>query len=129
MTDDDTVGYGRPPKHTRFKTGQSGNPKGRPKGANNLATEMADEMREVIPVRERGQSRRISKRRAIIKSLTAKAIQGDARAAVALFALEMKLRGQDDIARPAQSVADDQAIIKQYFEQLTASKRSNGENK
>ena len=28
----DDVGYGRPPKHTRFKPGQSGNPKGRPGG-------------------------------------------------------------------------------------------------
>ncbi|HEV3500148.1 MAG TPA: DUF5681 domain-containing protein [Bradyrhizobium sp.] len=27
--DDETVGYGRPPKHTRFKPGQSGNPGGR----------------------------------------------------------------------------------------------------
>ena len=25
------VGYGKPPKHTQFKKGQSGNPKGRPK--------------------------------------------------------------------------------------------------
>ncbi len=30
--DDGKIGYGRPPKHTRFKAGQSGNPKGRPKG-------------------------------------------------------------------------------------------------
>ena len=27
------VGYGKPPKATRFKSGQSGNPRGRPKGA------------------------------------------------------------------------------------------------
>ena len=27
----DKVGYGKPPKHTQFKKGQSGNPKGRPK--------------------------------------------------------------------------------------------------
>jgi hypothetical protein len=27
--DDDRVGYGKPPKHTRFKRGQSGNPRGR----------------------------------------------------------------------------------------------------
>jgi hypothetical protein len=27
--DDEPVGYGRPPKHTRFKPGQSGNPGGR----------------------------------------------------------------------------------------------------
>ncbi len=29
--DDGKVGYGKPPKHTRFQAGQSGNPKGRPK--------------------------------------------------------------------------------------------------
>ena len=29
--EDDRVGYGNPPKHTRFQAGQSGNPKGRPK--------------------------------------------------------------------------------------------------
>lgn len=27
---DDKVGYGKPPKHSRYKKGQSGNPKGRP---------------------------------------------------------------------------------------------------
>jgi len=26
------IGRGKPPMHTRFKPGQSGNPKGRPKG-------------------------------------------------------------------------------------------------
>lgn len=31
------VGYGKPPKNTRFKAGQSGNPKGRPKGKSSAA--------------------------------------------------------------------------------------------
>jgi hypothetical protein len=30
---DSRVGYKRPPQHSKFKPGQSGNPKGRPKGA------------------------------------------------------------------------------------------------
>ena len=29
------VGYGKPPAKTRFRPGQSGNPKGRPKGSKN----------------------------------------------------------------------------------------------
>ena len=29
--DDDKVGYGKPPKHSRFQPGRSGNPRGRPK--------------------------------------------------------------------------------------------------
>ncbi|MGK8235789.1 DUF5681 domain-containing protein [Roseovarius sp. MS2] len=31
MSDDDTVGFGRPPKQSQWTKGQSGNPRGRPK--------------------------------------------------------------------------------------------------
>ena len=81
------VGYGKPPKATRFKRGRSGNPKGRPKGSLNLATDLAAELGEQITVREDGRPRRISKQRALIKSLMAKALQGDVRATAALLAL------------------------------------------
>ena len=40
MADDYEVGYGKPPKHTRFRKGQSGNFLGRPKGSTNVQTEM-----------------------------------------------------------------------------------------
>jgi len=32
------IGYGNPPKHTRFRPGRSGNPAGRRKGVRNLMT-------------------------------------------------------------------------------------------
>jgi hypothetical protein len=32
------VGYGKPPRHSRFVKGQSGNPRGRPPGAKNMKT-------------------------------------------------------------------------------------------
>ena len=81
------VGYRKPPKATRFKPGQSGNPKGRPKGSPNLATDLSTELGELITVREGGEPRRVSKQRALIKSLMAKALQGDVRATTALLAL------------------------------------------
>src|SRR5205085_3084803 len=81
------VGYCSPPESTRFKPGQSGNPKGRPKGSRNLATDLAAELGEQITVRESGRARRISKQRALIKSLMVTALGGDVRATTALLAL------------------------------------------
>jgi hypothetical protein len=87
MSKDYPVGYRKPPKATRFKPGQSGNPNGRPKGNPNLASDLSAELGEQITVREGGQARYISKQRALIKSLMAKALQGDVRATTALLAL------------------------------------------
>ena len=71
MPGDYEVGYKRPPSHTRFEKGRSGNPRGRPKGTLNLATDLAEELGEMIEVRENGAVRRISKQRAMVKSLAA----------------------------------------------------------
>lgn len=38
------VGYGRPPTHTRFQPGKSGNPNGRPKGSKNTKTILMEEL-------------------------------------------------------------------------------------
>ena len=81
------VGYGRPPKSGQFRRGKTGNPGGRPKGSLKLATDLAAELNEQITVREDGRARRVSKQRALIKSLMAKALQGDVRASTAMLAL------------------------------------------
>lgn len=87
MAEEYQIGYRKPPKATRFKPGQSGNPKGRPKDSPNLASDLSAELGEQITVREGGEVRRVSKQRALIKSLMAKALQGDVRATAALLAL------------------------------------------
>src|SRR5207237_8691001 len=50
--DGEGVGYGRPPSPSRFKPGQSGNPRGRPKGQRNLLSDLRDELAEKIRIRE-----------------------------------------------------------------------------
>jgi hypothetical protein len=47
-----SVGYGRPPVHTRFKPGQSGNPRGRRKGQRNVSTVLAETLNQRIRIRE-----------------------------------------------------------------------------
>ena len=85
MSANDTgVGYGRPPGRSRFKKGQSGNPKGRSKGTKNLKTDLNEELQETILVREGTRTIKISKQRAILKTLIAKTLKGDARAATTL---------------------------------------------
>ena len=70
---DYAVGYGKPPGHTRFGKGRSGNPKGRPSGAKNLTTLFHEALNETVIVAENGGRRKISKRQAIVKQIVNKA--------------------------------------------------------
>ena len=95
MSKDYTVGYGRPPKHSQFQPGKSGNPAGRPKGTKNLRTDLAEELAETITVTEGGRSFAVSKQRAMLKSLMAKSIKGDTSAARALIGLIVGIEQAD----------------------------------
>jgi hypothetical protein len=88
------VGYRQPPKATRFKSGETGNPKGRPAGSRNLASDLSAELSERVSVREGGQTQRLTKQRALIKSLMAKALQGDVRATSAILGLYARVIGE-----------------------------------
>jgi hypothetical protein len=55
------VGYGRPPAHTRFKPGQSGNPKGRRKGQRNVNTVLDETLNQRITIREGNRTRSLTK--------------------------------------------------------------------
>jgi Family of unknown function (DUF5681) len=79
------VGYKRPPEHTRFKKGQSGNPRGRPKSSNlGLAGSQSvnslalKEGQRRIPVREGDEIREIPAIQAVMLSQLKSATGGSA---------------------------------------------------
>ena len=51
------VGYGRPPTHSRFQPGRSGNPRGRPPGVKSLSDIVRKIVRQKVTVTENGRGR------------------------------------------------------------------------
>ena len=119
MSDEPDVGYGKPPKKTQFKPGQSGNPKGRPQRSRNLKTDLRDELRSIVNVREGGREVRVTKQRAMVKSLIARAHQGDAKAMERLVDLIERLlepqkehQASDPLSKEEKALLD--AVAKQF---------------
>ncbi|CAO4155666.1 DUF5681 domain-containing protein [Methylorubrum extorquens] len=70
------VGYGRPPRATRFKPGQCGNPKGRPKKPKNLNDAVERELDRIVVVREGGREKRLTKREVMSRQLVDASCRG-----------------------------------------------------
>jgi hypothetical protein len=91
------VGYGKPPRATRFRKGQSGNPRGRPHGSRNFASLVEEALAEPVMISENGRRKKASKLQVIVKQLVNKAAQGDHRSIQLLMAFteRQQLLGKD----------------------------------
>ena len=115
---DYAVGYGRPPRHTRFVKGQSGNPRGRPCGAKNFATLLDEALNEPVTVTENGGRRRVSKRRAIITQLVNRSATADFRAVKLLLDIVR------DIERQTEPASSEMAEFSEADEMVIAQLRA-----
>jgi hypothetical protein len=80
-SDRDQVGYGRPPKKTRWKKGQSGNPNRRRPRRTYGTIEIIDKLfQSPVEITINGEANKISALEAILQQLSLKEIQGDRRA-------------------------------------------------
>lgn len=86
------VGKGRPPVQTRWKPGQSGNPKGRPKGHRNVRSELREIAFRKITVRDGNTERRVSLLAANFLAHAVKGAKGDARSSGLVFSLADKMK-------------------------------------
>jgi len=117
-SNDDSVGYGRPPKHTRFAKGKSGNSKGRPKGSKNLLTFVKNEGSRSIVVTENGQKQRISKNEAVVKKLYMDAMQGKPHAVASVISLDQKQTETPELVQQQKLEDEDRAIIERFLSQM-----------
>ncbi len=114
------VGFGKPPKGSRFKKGQSGNPKGRPRGKKNASTVILRALEAKVVINENGRRREITKFEAAITQLANKAAVGDLRAlnlATQLMRLaEERVQEESVTTTPLKDV--DQRVLQGLMERL-----------
>ncbi|MEX1303683.1 MAG: DUF5681 domain-containing protein [Rhodovibrionaceae bacterium] len=112
------VGYGKPPKDTRFKKGQSGNPKGRPKGRRNLKNDVLAALTAPVKVSEQGRAKTVTTQFAILLRLREKALTGDARALDLLLALARSYNSEEVEQETQALPAEDREILDTYLQKL-----------
>ena len=78
--EEDEFGYGKPPKHSQFRPGKSGNPKGRPRGAKGFEATLKRELDRKIAVTVNGRSTEISRADAMMKRVVEQGLKGDLKA-------------------------------------------------
>ena len=116
------VGRGKPPVHTRFKKGQSGNPRGpRPK---NLPALLVEALNEKVVVTIDGERREITKRQAVATQLVNKSTGADLRATKMLIDTlkdAEKKAGVTQPPEPAPFTAADEEVMATFIARLRQS--------
>jgi Family of unknown function (DUF5681) len=117
------VGYKKPPTHSRFKPGQSGNRRGRPKGAFTAKALFRKVMNEKLTITENGRPRKLPSAELVFMALRNKALKGDHKAQQTMFEFMVKWE-LDDVKSLGgvfriefvdhKANADDAEVVKKY---------------
>jgi Family of unknown function (DUF5681) len=113
------VGPGKPPLHSRFKKGQSGNPRGR--RAKNLPALLVEALNQPVAVTENGRRRLVTKREAVIAQLVDKSAAADLRATKMLLDILKDIERQAGKApepEPAPFTPADEEVLETLFARL-----------
>jgi hypothetical protein len=111
------VGYRNPPRETRFKPNQSGNPKGRPWRRPTLHATVAKVMKEQIKIRDGERELRMSNLDALVRTAFRRALNGDPKLFRAL-AVMLRIESGEDQGEEEANVhvsAADEAILTDFL--------------
>jgi hypothetical protein len=97
------VGRGKPPLHTRFKKGQSGNPRGPRPRPKDLPALLVAALNEPVVVTANGEPRQITKREAVVAQLVDKSTGADLRATKMLIDMLKDIEKRAVTATPPEA--------------------------
>jgi hypothetical protein len=121
--DDNETGYGKPPKHTRWKEGQSGNPKRLYPKRVETTVELIDKLLlKPVEITVGEKSRKVTTLEAILFRLWQKEVIGDARA------LKIRLKYQEFARQHSKLKFETVFVDNEYTKAFAAIPQSKGSN-
>jgi hypothetical protein len=120
------VGYGRPPRQHRFKSGQSGNPRGRPKGVRSEADILNALLNKKITIQERGRPRQISVLDAIYHRIAQNGLKGGDTKSATFLLNRMAAVAQRSGDQSTEMNEDDRAVLESFVAQIINSQQDGG---
>ncbi len=123
------IGYGKPPKATRFRKGVSGNPTGRPKGSRSIASILSKLGRERVKVTTNGTTRSMTKLEVVFTQLNNQAASGNLKAIRELLSAHRLFAEpqQIDEITPAATQERDDAVLKNLAKRVRAVENDSSE--
>ena len=124
MPGEQAIGYARPPENTRWKKGQSGNPRGRRKAAKTVGRMIEETMMRKMTINEDGRSIALTLQEIILRNLGYAAARRDMRAIKLLFDMRDRYRDSNEtVLNPTELDPNDRAIIESYLDTIQAASR------
>ena len=109
------VGYGKPPKHTRFRSGVSGNPAGRKPGSLGIPAKLQKILNQKVRVTDGGVDRYLSLEDVMYRSIVNKGAKGDLKAAQLVLGILGAVADEPATPINPQLASEDQAILSDYL--------------
>jgi hypothetical protein len=110
------VGYGRPPKASRFRVGGIGNPHGRPKNKKTVGQTIEEALMTRVKIEENARPKTMTVQEVIFRNLVRNAARGDNRAIQTLFALRERYKdGPQTTLNLSELEKEDRRILEEYL--------------